>query len=390
MSAMQSRREGFALAGAVLAMVLVGAIVTGGFYAAHQESRVTRSTELGDLAQYIAETGLDAVVGSVSAATLDGYAINSNTTMPSVNVQYGGRTVGNYSVVITKLTSRLFAIRSTGTVTIAQAGNATQSTRTVTNIVRVRNVDFDNETAMQVFGNLTVTGTSEVAGADTNLGVWTGCTTTAGSAAVTARPEPHSIIDEEGAGNINGDIDRAPLGSNDFTVFGDLTWSDLVSMATNVYPDGATPAPAPSINGAGFCDSSILDNWGAPTSNSHVCRNYFPIIYTPGDMHISANSTGQGILLVGGDLQIESQFQFYGPVIVMGAVDFQGGAEIIGSVFAYGGGVLGADNSTAGNMIVQYSSCAIKRATQGASGLSRAIPIRNRSWLDLTAVRNSY
>jgi hypothetical protein len=160
-------------------------------------------------------------------------------------------------------------------------------------------------------------------------------------------------------------------------------------MATNVYASGANPSPAPSVSG-GICSTGVLNNWGAPTNSSNACHNHFPIIYTPGNMHISANSTGQGILLVGGDLSIQSQFEFYGPVVVMGVIDFQGGAEVHGSVFAYGGGSIGSTSSTAGNMGVQYSSCAIQRAVLGASGLSRGVPIRNRSWMDLTAVQNSF
>lgn len=388
MRVMNSRREGFALAGAVLALVLVGAIVTGSFYAVHQEARVTRSAELGDLAQYIAETGLDAVVATVTASDLDTYAVGeTRTEANAVSVQYGGRTVGNYTVEFTRLSTHMFVVRSTGVLTIAQAGNPSYSTRTVSSVVRVRNVDMDNQTAVQVFGNLTVKGTSDIVGTDTYLGHWNNCTTNPSSSAVTAQPGAN--IRTQGAGQIAGPVTRTPMSADDFTVFGDLTWSDLVSMATNVYPAGANPSPAPKVDSNGLCDTGNINNWGAPTSNTHVCRNHFPIIYTPGNMSISANSEGQGILLVGGDLRIQSQFEFYGPIIVMGTVDFQGGAEIKGSVFAYGGGVLGEENSTAGNMIVQYSSCAIKRATQGASGLARAIPIRNRSWIDLTTVQNS-
>ena len=388
MSVMQSRREGFALAGAVLAMVLVGAIVTGGFYAAHQESQVTRSSELGDLAQYIAEQGLETVIASTNAATLNALVTNTPSTVANaVAVQYGGLTVGNYTVTINRLTQFLFSVSSTGTVTVGQAGNNSNSTRTVTNVVRIRNVDFDNETAMQVYGDLTVSGTSAVVGADTFEPGWTGCTTDASTSAVTAQPSAN--VQTQGAGVIAGTVNRQSMTGNDFTVFGDLTWNDLVSMATNVYAAGANPAPA-AVQNAGVCTTTNLDNWGAPTQPTHACFNHFPIIYTPGDMSISSNTTGQGILLVAGDLRIQSQFEFYGPIIVMGTVDFQGGAEIHGSVLAYGGGVIGADNSTAGNMVVSYSSCAISRATNGASGLVRGVPIRNRSWMDLTAIQNSF
>jgi hypothetical protein len=388
MNVMQSRREGFALAGAVLAMVLVGAIVTGGFYAAHQESQVTRSTELGDLAQYIAETGLETIMGTTNATTLDGLTLNVPWQAATANdVQYGGRTVGNFSVTITRVTTMMYVVRSTGTVTVGQGANNTNSSRTISSVMRLRAVDMDNQTAMQVYGDLDVGGTSDISGADTYRSNWSGCTTTSGSAAVSA--QPGASVTTSGSGNIVGSVRRESYTADNFTVFGDMTWAELVGMASNIYPANANPSPAPSVN-AGVCNTADLNNWGAPTNSSHACASHFPIIYTPGNMSISANSAGQGILLVGGDLRIQSQFEFYGPIVVMGTIDFQGGSNVYGSVFAYGGGVLGADNETAGNMIVQYSSCGIKRAIMGATGLSRGVPIRNRSWMDLTAVQNSY
>jgi hypothetical protein len=311
------------------------------------------------------------------------------TVANAVSVQYGGRTVGNYTVSINRLTQYLFSVSSTGTVTIGQAGNNSNSSRTVTSVVRIRQVDFDNQTAVQVFGDLTVTGTSDVVGQDTYDNSWSGCTTTSGSAAVTA--QPGATVQTQGSGQIQGNVNYQSMGASNFTVFGDLTWNDLVSMATNVYTTSANPNPTPTLTGSpAVCNTADANNWGAPTQNTHECFNHFPIIYAPGDMHISANSVGQGIMLVAGNLSVQSQFEFYGPIIVLGTIDFQGGAEIHGSVLAYGGGILDASNSTAGNMIVQYSSCAIERATQGASGLVRGIPIRNRSWMDRTAIENSF
>src|SRR5688572_28392174 len=168
MNVANGRREGFAMVGAVLAMVLVGAIVTGGFYAAHQETQVTRSTELGDLAQYIAEQGMETVIGSTNATVLDAMVLNTpNTVANAVNVQNGGRTVGNYTVTITRVANMMYVVRSTGTVTGGQAGNNTNSTRTLSNVIRRRTIDMDNQTAMQVYGDLTVAGTSDVSGVDT-------------------------------------------------------------------------------------------------------------------------------------------------------------------------------------------------------------------------------
>ena len=396
MSVMQSRREGFALAGAVLAMVLVGAIVTGGFYAAHQESQVTRSSELGDLAQYIAETGLETVVSSTNAATLNALATagGPDTIASAVPVQYGGKTVGNYTVTVNRLTTYLFSVSSTGTVTIGQAGNNSNSRRTVTSVVRIRQVDMDNQAAIQVFGDLTVTGTSNVIGnTDSNLsGTWSGCTSQTGTSAVLT--QSGTTIQTQGSGNIQGPITTTTLNASNFTVFGDLTWSDLVSMATNVYAANSSLSQiTPTTSGTGpstVCNTSDINNWGAPTQNTHLCFNHFPIVYAPGDLSISSNTAGQGILLVQGDLHIQSQFEFYGPIIVMGQIDIQGGANLMGSIMAYGGGNIDSNNTTAGSMSVAYSSCAISRAVNGASGLVRGVPIRNRSWMDMTAIQNSF
>jgi hypothetical protein len=391
MNVVKGRREGFAMVGAVLAMVLVGAIVTGGFYAAHQETQVTRSTELGDLAQYIAEQGMETVIGTTNATALDAMTQDvPQTVANAVNVQYGGRTVGNYTVTITRVANMMYVVRSTGTVTIGQAGNNTNSTRTLSNVIRRRTIDMDNQTAMQVYGDLTVAGTSDISGTDTYRSNWSGCTTvSSGTAAVTAQPDAN--VTTQGSGAIAGTVRRDTMTASDFTVFGDMTWSEITSLATNIFNADVTLSDInPTVTGGGVCNTADIDNWGAPTNNSNACSQYFPIIWAKGNMHITSNSTGQGILLVSGNLSIQSQFEFYGPVIVMGTVDFQGGSQIIGSVFAYGGGILGADNTTAGNMIVQYSSCGIQRAIMGATGLSRGVPIRNRSWMDLTAVQNSY
>lgn len=393
---LNSRREGFALAGAVVAMLVVGAIVTGGFYAANQHSQVARSSYFGDLALYIAETGLDATIGNTSARTLSNMALNSSTTVYSnVAVSYGGTQVGSYTTIITRTSTSLFIVRSTGTVSIGGAQSG--ATHTLASIVRLRMADFDNNTAMQVYGDLNVGGTAEVEGSDTYRSNWAGdgCTRSS-SSAVTA--QPGASITTSGRGEIDGAVTRQRMTAANFTVFGDMTWDEVKAMATKTYAPGAQLSQiaancTPSSCAAGsVCNTNVLNNWGAPEAlNTNPCYGYFPIIYAQGDLGISANGSGQGILLVEGNLRITSQFDFYGPVVVKGTMDVgAGGSTITGSVFAFGGGTLGADNSIAGNTEVQYSSCAISRAVLGATGLSRGVPIKNRSFFDLTNVQNSY
>lgn len=385
---MNTRREGFALAGAVLAMVLVGAIVTGGFYAAHQESQITRGAELGDLAMYIAEQGLDATQANTTLPTLDAMAMNASITpYTNQNVSFGGRVVGRYTTTVTRLTNQLFVMRSRGVVTVGGANAG--ATRELSTVIKIRRVDFDNETAMQVNGNLAVGGSSSVDGNDTYHSSWTGCTLDATTSAVVAQPT--ATVTQTGNGSINGDVTRQAMDSTFFTMFGDVSYADLTRMANIVYNTNAVVNPGASLLGL-QCDKTNTSNWGEPTIATHACFNYFPIIWARGNLSIQSNGHGQGLLLVDGDLSIQGSFAFFGPIVVRGSINVEGTADIFGSVIAYGGGdsQISIGSSTIGTSIVKYSSCAIKRATQGLEGLQVGVPIRNRSFMDLTAVQNSY
>lgn len=387
MSGMNSRREGFALAGAVLAMVLVGAIVTGGFYAAHQESQITRSAETADMAQYIAEVGLDATVGRTSFVTLDAMPVNSTlNTYTDVDVSFGGRVVGRYSTTVTRITQALFVVRSTGTVTTG--GMNSGAVRTVSSVIKLRNANFDTNAAMQVYGDLEVAGSSDVDGDDVSHNQWNGCTANANSDAVNA--QPGASITTRGNGNIDGDINRQQMDSTNFTVFGDITLQELIRMADKRYANNEAADPAP-VSSNGVCTTSIKNNWGEPTNNADPCFAYFPIIYAEANLTIEGNGRGQGILIVQGNLEVRGTFSFFGPVIVYGTIEMEGTADIYGTVLAYGGGVLNADNNLGtGTSMVAYSSCSIARAAQGVEGLNRGLPIRNRAFMDLTSVQNSY
>lgn len=387
MFVMNSRREGFALAGAVLAMVLVGAIVTGGFYAANQESQITRSAETSDLAQYIAEVGLENTVGRTTLVTLEAITVgNSATVSTNTAVAFGGTNVGTYTATVTRITAALFVVRSTGTVSVGGANSGAQ--RTVSTVMKLRNVDMDNNTAMQVFGNLEVGGNSNIDGDDVRYGGWTGCTTQSSTSAVVA--QPGATVRTRGNGNIDGAITRQSMTIDNFTVFGDMTWDELVRLANITYTSSATPNPQPSLDGV-TCRTSDTNNWGEPLLAAHACYSYFPIIYAAQNMTIQSNGYGQGILLVRGDLDIQGTFRFYGPVVVYGRITMAGTADIFGSVMAFGGGAIDIQNNLGtGTSVVQYSSCAIERAVEGVSGLSRGVPIRNRAFFDLTSVQNSY
>ncbi len=384
---MNSRQEGFALAAAVLAMLVVGAIVTGGFYAASQEGQITKSTDAANMALYIAETGLNNTIGAVNARTMQNYAQPStNVITTSTAVTYGGRTVGTYSSTIYRLGQAVYLVRSQGTVTLAGPYNG--ASRTLAQLIKLKKADFDNNTAFQVYGDLTVSGTSDVNGADAYPGTWSDCSTKSGTAAVTANPT--SAVTTSGSGAINGTVSRQAMDSATFNVFGDMGYDEVAAMANYTYAPGLLINPG-AVWSLDVCTTSDWQNWGEAIVSTNPCYTWYPIMHATGDLHISSSGSGQGILLVDGNLDITGGFTFYGVVVVRGELRSTGtGGHINGTVWAYGGGDLGSTSYASGSSLVQYSSCSIERAVVGTSKLARGYPVANRSWFDVTNVQNGY
>ena len=158
-----------------------------------------------------------------------------------------------------------------------------------------------------------------------------------------------------------------------------LTAAATLSFSGNWTLNGLAPA----YNAGGSCNTSVMTNWGDPNRATPAgkCEDYFPIIYFAGNgttIHISGG-TGQGILLVDGDLIVDGGFEWYGPVIARGHVTTQGTGG------HFNGGVMAADvdleqNTVLGNAIIDYSKCAIDAALVGAGIPKR---LKQRSWADM-------
>jgi hypothetical protein len=215
----RSRREGFALATTILAMLVVGAIVTGGFYAASQEGQVARASGSADEALFVAETGMNTTISAATLANLQTIPLNTMVTRPTVNVTAGTTVVGNYQISIARVADKLYLFRSRAIVT--KGGRYAGASHVVSNMIRVRNADFDTEAAIQVMGNLTVGGNSDVDGSDLFPVQWA----TAGCPALNTSSDavlgnPTTTITQQGSGTITGNVDTAtPLDTADFTVW---------------------------------------------------------------------------------------------------------------------------------------------------------------------------
>ena len=382
--------QGFALAAAIFALVIVGALVTGGFFAASQEERIGHSSRTATEAFYLAERGLADVLGTYDRLWYEAIPVGDSAVVGPVNINANG-TLGRYAVSVRRLDDRLFFLRSTAT--SLEGGIYGGGTRSTGLLARTYSFDVPPNRSMQIFGGLSVSGNSEIDGNDEYPANWTGCTSLGTKAGVVAKDS--SRVKVSGSARITGTppVAQDPtLDADDFLKFGDFDFDMLKGLAEKVYPPGANvnnTAPVLTPDGRA-CDKSVRSNWGAPLDPSHRCHLYFPIIYAQGNLSIQSTASGQGILLVEGDLSIQGGFAFYGIVIVRGSFKTAGtGGHIYGLITVYGNGDLDTQSVSRGNSIVNFSSCAIQRARDNNDRTSRAFPLALRSWIDLSGATGS-
>lgn len=354
-------RDGFALPAALLAMIVIGAIVTGGFYVSAQENQVSVSTDQGARALHVAEYGIEEALGTWTNATIVGYTGPINRS-----VSVGGREIGTYQLRVTRLGDpavgvRLYAIESQGRAMRGQQ----EAIRRVGAFVRTTSANAPYTSAMTVIGSLTRAGNATISGSDqcgaggTAPGVIaldqsliTGVTKGSGEEMITGSP----AVDQD------PDMDLEKLSD-----FGDIDLDELISMSTHRYSGNpAWPqhmAPATTTDqGTTICNRSVDLNWGDPSPTPGVCGNYYPIIHIDSDARLDVGR-GQGILIVEGDLEIKGNFEFSGVVIVKGSFHMEGtGSKLNGTVIVQGEGSVDTESGQSGNAKVQFNSCKVKEA----------------------------
>jgi hypothetical protein len=379
-------RGGFALPVAVFAMVIIGVLVTGGFYMARQETRIGVASQNAADAFYLAETGIYETVSTWRNGTM------SQIGAWNVDTLTGTGSNGTWSVEVMPMTTRLYFLNAIGTVT--KGGPLwSGATRQVGLIVRVSSATMDPPAALTTQGTLQVGGSSQIEGSDTPPPAWPGmCGSSPGN-------KPGIMIDDTTNINYSGNnysVAGSPAVEQDTTIsteslldFGDYTWNDLTSMAQKVYSTSQTLTqfdPDSVLSGGSYrCRETTAANWGDPLNPNAACGSYFPIIWAKQSITINASDYGQGILLVDGDLTVQGGFEFYGPVYVRGEF------RTAGTGGHFNGGVIAANvdlntSTVLGNAVVTFSSCAVERAILNNSALSRAKPLARRSWVDLSNI----
>ncbi|HEY9516454.1 MAG TPA: hypothetical protein VIQ74_12305 [Gemmatimonadaceae bacterium] len=380
-------RRGFALVVALAALVIIGGLIAGAFFASTQEFRIGRNTVLQSRAMTAAEYGLN----SALRGDLWHQEWNNNTEagkkLEDRTFVTGDGSVGNLRV--TNLGNDNFFVVSEG---FAGASLGAQGRKRIGGLVTLLKPDFNFLGAVTTRGNIKVTGSTQIHGEDTSPDLWTDC----GASAAT---KPGIVVGSTSDANVScldkgcvtGDPPVQPDPNADsvdtYDSFGDLNYDGLVALATKTIDGGKTftglgPAWYTDPVGNVFCDRKVESNWGDPEhlDTKTSCRPYFPIIHIKGDVHLSGGA-GQGILLVDGNLTASGGVMFTGPVIVRGTLSVTGngtGARFLGGVMAQNVDL--ADNMMSGNAVVSYSSCAIEKAVKGS-----ATPMfeTSRGWVEM-------
>jgi hypothetical protein len=385
-------REGIALPIALAAIVAIGALIAGVFFASTQEYRVGRNTLISHRALQSAEAGLSTVQSSWKPAwttdTRVGHTVKlSDTTIDESLVQRQ----------FTKVNPTTFWVTATA---VAGGGSAqARSLKRLSSVIRVETPDFKIIGAITSRGGTNATGSATISGKDTVPAGWD---------CPEAGPQGAGIVVGDSATNASSGggctgfscvagspkvKDSTALASDTmtYTKFGGFSYDSLTKLATKVLASGSVPnglGPVVLADGV-TCDANAALNWGdtlhvAPPSAPRPCQYYYPTVWLKGDHDWTLNGGGgQGILLVDGDLKINGKFKWTGIVIVRGAIKVNGsssgGIKVVGAIAAMNRGNTG--NSFSGNSSVQFSRCVIN---QVSAKLGVAATMKHRAWADLS------
>jgi hypothetical protein len=395
--------RGMALALAIVALVIVGALVAGAFFSATQEQRAGSNTRGGLQAFGAAEEGgyevIDNWVGNIgNYNTRRIYGVYSPLDSLAVTPGYpsswttAAHSTGLYGGYLYKLNGELYLVDMTGRDSTSAANTALVQTggggrMRLGLIARIRPLQLQTPAALTTGNGDAVGGGSVINGVDQNPGGWASCgpldSTRAGIRAASGNP-----VTITGNATVIGSppvlIDTS-VHNNTFSQFGGMSYTQLASQATITLPvqNFGSGVITPLVTN-GQCDHSSLTNWGDGLNPTLPCGTYFPIVHITGTGTSVLNGVqGQGILLVDGSLSVQGGFQWFGIAIIQGSLKTAGGggsvAHFFGATMVHDSVSVGSNQITgAANLL--YSTCAIQRALEMTQP---AALMRSRSWVAL-------
>ena len=374
--------RGMALAVAIFALVVVGALVAGAFFAGTQEQRVGENQRRVMTSFGVAEAGVQERLVQWDPSSQNRVKQYPESSVAIATQPAPGGT-GSYNGTWYRMGPNIFLIDVTGQDANTSAGAVSSgggARQRLGMIARIAPIEFGIRASLTTQGGVSVGGTAEIDGNDQVPTGWASCDPP-GPPQAGVR-DNGGTVGTSGSGEVNGNppvVNDPTITSASFTTFGGATYAQLASRA-NITISGGNINTDPSFVGTA-CNRSDPYNWGDPHNPASACGNYFPIIHVAGSVIVN-NTQGQGILLVDGNLTVNGSWDFYGIVIIQGDLMTAGGGTADAHFW---GGVMAknADLSTQslnGHATLNFSSCSILAALQAQSPLS---PMRQRGWVQL-------
>jgi hypothetical protein len=366
------------------ALVIVAAMVSVGYMAAAQQFRVGFASRQGKAAFYAAEAGLGAALSSWDS-TIATLQPGATRLLASERLSSGDA----FEVRLTRIdvgphdSVAQYLMVSTG-----RARGAWGGRRQVALFLRARSPNhYCCSAALSTGGDLIVGDAALISGLDRVPEAW---------ASVTGICEPTSTgsgpgvlaygdgsLESRGAVILGRPATRRQADERaDFLASADRWFDDLAELADLRLTGGAVlDRLEPAVGPGQTCDQTVAWNWGAPEAPGHPCFEHLPIIYSVRDLRIAAGGTGQGVLLVEGDLEIDDGFEFFGLVVVRGSLSVGGeGTQLYGAVIVLDTAREGSEVTSRAR--IDLSSCPLTRALRGPK-LYLPHPLAEFAWLEI-------
>lgn len=377
--------RGMALAIALFAIVVIGALVAGTAFAGQLEMGGGRSAMATSQAMEQAETGLADAFENWDF-TWNALAAGDSAFGPTTSTNGGNGAVNRRTHRVIRLGGVMAFVHSTGE--RLSAGGEVLASRDLGMLARIHEPDVDVDAAVEGMGDVRVGGTSKVSGFDSNPSGWGACT---GTLDDVPGVRASGAVQTNGGGEILGEPSPTdPWVANDPTVtaqnFQDI-YDALIPSVTRTMAGDNYNGMTPSVTGSA-CNRADMNNWGEPGDPAYTpvvpqCRSFMPVTLFTGNTTINTGK-GQGIIIVQGDLRIQGTFIFDGIVLATGNIDFHGtggsSSRIYGGIFS--ANTIDVDDviAIAGAPIITYSSCAVAAVLASAG---RGVPLTKRGWVQI-------
>ncbi len=369
--------KGMALMMSLGAITIIGVLMGGVLFVATQDYRIGGNTVRSTRAATAADLGLNRVP---VAWNLANNQMQFGATVAMAFTAPGGATA---NVIITRLNGPFFWAVSEGYA--GSMGSQASGRRRYGTLFRLDLPQMNILGAITTQGTTTVNGNVSVNGNDAAPAGWSSCGA-AGPNVAGAAISPTTTATVNGSVTVNGNppvlTTSAAGDSNTYFNYGNTNYQALAATASLTYPGGAVLNGVYPIAVGAVCQASTNPaNWGDPNraTPAGACETYFPTIHVLGDLRVNTGS-GQGVLLVDGDITVAGNFAFTGVVIARGGLKMTGtGNKITGAVMAASVDV--TDNvALAGNTSLQYSSCALLASLSASAYPKQAM---QRAWVDM-------